>query len=359
MTRTLEAHLPTTGIGSLPLEDAEEAASFVLDAGLTIPFWPQLPKRYFLEQMIPQYSEGMPCVLPVPGQARVVLEPEAQCQHLEKFYQEYLSEDPSVFAMSEEAAAGLHAFERAAEGRTWPIVKGQVTGPLTFCTGIADADKRPLYGNEELRDAAAKLLARKAEWQIARLAPLASERVMIFIDEPVLAAYGSSAYLGICGGDVHELIGEVLEAIAGAGAVSGIHVCGNSDWGVVLRTGVQVLNFDAYQYGTRIALYPEDVQGLFDRGGRIAWGIVPTTKAVGKETSDSLARRFDGCLDALSEKGFSRDLLYERALLTPSCGTGSLTVKEAQQVFALLRELRQRLTGGRAPRSRAKAETHE
>lgn len=359
MARRFEASLGTTGIGSLPLTDAEKAASFVLDAGLTIPFWPQLPKRYFLEQMIPQYSEGMPCVLPVPGQARVVLEPEAQCRHLEKFYQEYLSEDPSLFAISEEAAPGFYAFERAAEGHTWPIVKGQVTGPLTFCTGVADADKRPLYGNEELRDAAAKLLARKAEWQIARLAPLASERVMIFIDEPVLAAYGSSAYLGICEGDVHELVGEVLEAIAGAGGISGIHVCGNSDWGMVLRTGVQVLNFDAYQYGTRIALYPEDVRGLFDRGGCIAWGIVPTTEAVGRETSDSLARRFDECLDALSEKGFSRDLLYERALLTPSCGTGGLTVKEARRVFALLRELRQRLTGRRATRSRANAETHE
>ena len=111
MARRFQLSLGTTGIGSLPLTDAEEAASFVLEADLTIPFWPQLPKRYFLEQMIPQYSEGMPCVLPVPDQARVVLEPEAQCQHLEKFYQGYLSEDPSVFAISEEAAAGFYAFE--------------------------------------------------------------------------------------------------------------------------------------------------------------------------------------------------------------------------------------------------------
>ena len=136
MTRMLESRLPTTGIGSLPLTDAEEAASFVLEADLTIPFWPQLPKRYFLEQMVPQYSEGMPCVLPVPSEGKVVLEPAAQYRELEKFYEKYLSEDPSAFAMAEESAAGLYAFERAAAGRTWPIVKGQVTGPLTFATGI-------------------------------------------------------------------------------------------------------------------------------------------------------------------------------------------------------------------------------
>ena len=162
MTRMLEMPLPTTGIGSLPLTDAEEAASFVLDADLTIPFWPQLPKRYFLEQMIPQYSGGMPCVLPVPAEGKVILEPAAQYRQLETFYEKYLSEDPGAFARSQEAAAGLYAFERAAAGRTWPVVKGQVTGPVTFCTGISGPDKKPLYANEELRDAAAKLLCRKA-----------------------------------------------------------------------------------------------------------------------------------------------------------------------------------------------------
>ena len=55
-------HLMTTGIGSVPHTNPEEAVSFVLEADLSIPFWPQLPARHFFEQMIPQYSEGMPCV---------------------------------------------------------------------------------------------------------------------------------------------------------------------------------------------------------------------------------------------------------------------------------------------------------
>lgn len=40
-------------------------------------------------------------------------------------------------------------------GLTW---FGQVTGPITFCTGISDEEKRPLYGGAELPDAATKLL---------------------------------------------------------------------------------------------------------------------------------------------------------------------------------------------------------
>jgi hypothetical protein len=343
MASAFQPHLTTTGIGSLPLTEGERASSFVLEAGLGIPFWPQLPKRHFLEQMIPQYSEAMPCVHTDAEGARITFDPAEKYKHLEPFYEAFLSGDLDGFGLSEPFAAGFHAFERAAAGRTWPIVKGQVTGPISFCMGIKDADGNPLYNDPELRDAAVKLLTRKAEWQIERLKAFASERVLVFVDEPVLAAYGSSAYVGISEEDVRALEGEVLEAITAAGAIAGMHVCGNSDWGVALRTGVQVLNFDAYQYGTTIALYPDEVRNLFDRGGCIAWGIVPTSDAIAAETVDSLAQRLHECMDALAAKGFADDLLCERSLLTPSCGAGSMSVENARRVFDLLEQLRQKV----------------
>jgi len=40
-----------------------------------------------------------------------------------------------------------------------------------------------------------KTIVRKVQWQIKFLKPFASERVMIFVNEPVLAAYGSSTYI--------------------------------------------------------------------------------------------------------------------------------------------------------------------
>jgi len=345
MTEPFQPHLATTGIGSLPLTDPASAAAFVLGADLSIPFWPQLPQRSFLEQMIPQYAEAMPCVQPSESEGRIVLDAAEKYQHLQRFYEAFLSEKLDDLGLSEQAAAGFWAFHRLAAGRTWPIVKGQVTGPITFTTGIADADKKPLYSDAELRQAAVDLLTRKAQWQIERLKPLASRQVLIFVDEPVLAAYGSSAYLGISEEDVCRMEGAIFQAIRQAGGISGIHVCGNSDWGVVIRTGVDVLNFDAYQYGTTIALYPDDVRALLDRGGCIAWGIVPTTNAVATETADSLARRFGACVDSLAAKGFSEDLLRERALLTPSCGAGNVSADDGARIFDLLAELRGKLSG--------------
>ena len=73
---------------------------------------------------------------------------------------------------------------------------------------------------------------------------------------------------------------------------------------------------------------------------------MPTTTALAKETLDSLTQRLEGCLEALVKKGFSRDLLLERTILTPSCGAGSLSPEEATRVFTLLRQLRDRFKQG-------------
>ena len=42
----------------------------------------------------------------------------------------------------------------AAMDRSPVAVKGQVTGPITFCTGIADEQRRAIFYNEQVRDAA-------------------------------------------------------------------------------------------------------------------------------------------------------------------------------------------------------------
>jgi hypothetical protein len=335
--------LSTTGIGSVPFTDSEEAVSFLLGADLSIPFWPQMPKRCFGEEMIPQDSKGMPCVRIDADRKKVALDMAGRMEEVEAFYHRFMEEDPSLFALSHDIASGLYAFEHLAHGRQWPVVKGQTTGPVTLCTSIYDEQDNPLFADPDLRDAVVKTIVRKVQWQIGRLKPFASDRVLMFVDEPVLSAFGSSTYIYLSEPDVQAMLGEVFEAITGAGGITAIHVCGNSDWGVIVRSGVQVINFDAYQYGTSISLYADDIKALFDRGGSIAWGIIPTTAALSKETTETLVQRLERCFEAMIRKGFSRELLRERAMLTPSCGTGSLSPHEAGRVFTLLREVRDRV----------------
>jgi len=337
--------LMTTGIGSLPHTGPDEAVAFVLECGVSAPFWPQLPKRCFTEGMVPQFARPVPCVRVVPDEGRIYWEPERKYEELEEFYGLFLGGDLAPFGLGEESAAGFGAFRRAARGRTWPHVKGQVTGPITFTTSIRSADGRVLFGDADLRDAAAKVLARNAAWQVEQLARFAREGVIVFVDEPVLAVFGSSSLAGVSAELVRSMLGEVFEAIHAAGGISGMHVCGNSDWGVMASTGVRILNFDAYQFGPTVSLYPEAIHALLERGGAIAWGIVPTTPDIADADLDSLARRLEECLQALADKGLDDALLRQRSMLTPSCGAGSMQGAEAQKVFDLLLALRELMAG--------------
>ncbi|MFQ5574262.1 MAG: hypothetical protein ACE5E0_01380, partial [Terriglobia bacterium] len=52
-----------TAIGSMPHTDPEAAARFVLDTFKEIPFWPQLPRVSFDQNMYAQWVQDMPGVI--------------------------------------------------------------------------------------------------------------------------------------------------------------------------------------------------------------------------------------------------------------------------------------------------------
>jgi len=62
----------------------------------------------------------------------------------------------------------------------------------------------------------------------------------------------------------------------------------------------------------------------------------PSRAALGEATPEAPVERLAACFEAMADKGFSTDLLRERAVLTPSCGAGNLSPAEARRVFELL-----------------------
>jgi methionine synthase II (cobalamin-independent) len=326
----------TTGIGSLPHTEAREAVKLVLKS-FDIPFWPQLPRRSSMELMIPQYSEGMPCIR-VDSEGQDVWF-ERNEEEIERFYEGYTEE--AKIAVSVDYARGFYEFLKALRGRR-RLLKGHITGPLTFSLGIKDSEGRLLYFDEELRELCLMLLKAKARWQVDALGPYADE-VIIFIDEPVLSALGSSAYLGVSREEALRLLTETAGAIKAAGGIPGIHCCGRAEWPLVMETGVTILNFDAYEFGDTIGIYPEETRAFLEKGGLLAWGIVPTTESIRRETEESIRRLFNERLEALSGQ-VPEDLLLRNIILTPSCGTGSLSVDETLKVFQILMRLKEEVS---------------
>lgn len=324
----------TTGIGSLPHTDPEGACRLVIET-FDIPFWPQLPKISFHEFMIPQYAEGIP-FLKIDDRRETIWIERDESDALTRFY-ETCSEDWRL-AVSENYAKGFHTFINIIKDKHFVYLKGHATGPLTFTLGLKDSDGRLVYFDEELREISLIVLKSKIRWQIEILKHYA-EQVIIFIDEPVLSALGSSSYIGVSPEEALRLLREISDAVKDAGGISGLHCCSKADWPLVINSGVSIISFDAYDYVETISLYPAEFTGFLKSGGYLAWGIVPTTDAIRDENAGSIKRRFDKSMETLS-KSIPSNLLLSQILLTPSCGTGSRSIEEAEKVFRTLMELK-------------------
>jgi methionine synthase II (cobalamin-independent) len=225
------------------------------------------------------------------------------------------------------------------------LLKGQVTGPFTLGTNLLDQDRRCSYYDDQLRDVIVKTVALRALWQIDRLSAF-SPRVMIFLDEPSLLGFGSQTFITISREDVIGDINEVVAAIHDRDALAGVHCEANTDWSLLMESDLDILDFDAYDHMQAMTLYPAELHTFLERGGSLGWGIVPTLdrEVAASETIPSLLTRFDEGMDRLVQKGFDRELLLRRALITPSCGAGGvLTEPLAERVLGLLRELATRL----------------
>ena len=111
----------------------------------------------------------------------------------------------------------------------------------------------------------------------------------------------------------------------------------------MIDAGVDILNFDAFEYGETIAIYSDQVKTHLERGGMLAWGVVPTSKAIREQTVDSLEAQLEYVMDNLASKGIDKKLITEQAIITPSCGTGSLDPADAEKVFDLVSGLSKRM----------------
>lgn len=330
-----------TGIGSLPTADADRATELSLRYLPEAPFWPQLPQRDFREQMDVQYSETLPGVIIDEVKKRVYFDTSRDLTpELETFFGRYLEKDYGYFRMSGMYAAGFPSYISALKKkvpRGLRFTKGHITGPLTAGMSFKDQSGKDIIHNEVLFDAVVKGLAMKAAWQIRELKQF-NKPVIIFIDEPAMESLGSG-FSAVSQDVVAEKLNEIIDTIHELGGIAGIHCCGNADWPMIFNTRVDIVNFDAFGYMEKVMLYPGDINKFYNRGGALAWGIVPTGAFTGKETADQLIARIHQGMNRLAKEGVDRKTICRQCLITPSCGMGSLTPGQSEAILRLLREV--------------------
>lgn len=352
MIKNFHANCLPVLIGSLPMENHAKAIKLVYKYTPEIPLWVQLPV-FKEEGMLAQFLPGMPGLTIENDKSFIDTAGNNFDNELVSFYEDYIAVTEGLgdllssrFALTTDTATGFFELIKQTKtlSNTLIAVKGQITGPITFCTGVNDQNGRAIFYNEQIRDAAVKLLAMKSKWQVRQLSQLGCP-VMIFFDEPAIAGFGSSAFISISRDEVLKCFEETFEAVHSEGGLVGIHVCANADWSLVLESSADIVSFDAYSFFDRFILYPEQIKRFMDSGRILAWGIVPTsnTEDIDRETTDSLISKWEDKAAQIELLGIDRSQILAQSLITPSCGTGSLNIEHAIKVLDLTKEVSKQL----------------
>ena len=336
-----------TAVGSLPHDNPENALDLIFKNLPEFPVWPQLSHVNPKEDMIIQYTQE------IPG---IVYDKDENCwymdqnsdefyEKLEEFYIDYeniVNEKQfdllDKYGISGEFSSAFPVFLDKLKNNTSIAVKGQITGPFTYGTSILDREKRCAFYDETSRDILIKGLTLKGLWQIKKFREAAPNSIpVIFMDEPSISQYGSSAFITISKEDITGSISEIASILKENGAVVGVHCCGKTDWSLVTESNVDILNFDALNFAQSLGLYSREIEAFLNKGGYIAWGVVPTLdeEALKTATLDGLIEQFNIAKSFLINKGINEDLINKSSIITPTCGAGSLSVELATKALEL------------------------
>jgi hypothetical protein len=328
--------LLTTAMAVMPHKDVDRALQAALS--LDIPFWPQLPRYSYYEDMYVQASEHFP---------GIVLDMENRTLRfsMEKFISEVEEtmahfDEPGFFDISDTYSVVYKRFLEF-DHSDRPAIRGQLEGPISFGLNVKDQDDRPILFDDTVRPFMLEFMAKRVNVQLERLKKL-NPNAFMYIDEPglqflfsAMAGYGDQA-----GKRDMETFFSMIER------PRGVHLCGNPDWDFLLNMDLDILSMDIYTNAEVFRSYAGSIRRFLDRGGVLAWGIVPTNfEPFTKESIPTLEKKLVEVWGSLFEKGIDKDFLISRSLISPAtcCLVNPDGEKTVEEAFGVVKALSERL----------------
>ncbi|OPY79367.1 MAG: hypothetical protein A4E65_01898 [Syntrophorhabdus sp. PtaU1.Bin153] len=329
--------LATTAMGIMPHEDIDDALRLALT--LDIPFWPQLPKLSYYEDMYVQAMEHFPGIVIDEERLRIFVDSNRFMEEIP----EYLENEgiERLFRLSDRFAQAYQRFLTARLG-SYRSIRGQIISPISLALKITDENGKPIVYNDEVRAFTYAFIQKKLNVQYGELKEK-NDNAFVWIDDPGL----EFIFNAMCGYDNVKAKRELTEFFEGVDGPRGLHLCGRPDWDFLLTLNIEILSFNANAFGDLFVTY-DKVKDFLERGSIISWGIVPTSydDFVGEDV-EGLAKRLETMWDVLGEKGLDRQLVVRQGLLAPATcnlvnADKSATVEKS---FALLGEVSDYLKG--------------
>ena len=297
-------------MGIMPHTNIEKALELALS--LDIPFWPQLPKVSYYEDMYAQVSQNFPGIVVDPENKRLIFNTAKFEQELWDYFEK--RDNIETFALSREYSVIFHKF-LAKDLHGYQAVRGQTIGPVSFGFNVIDENRKPIIYNEEVRAILFDFIQRKVNAQYHELKGK-NPNAFVWVDEPGLG-YVFSGLSGYNDRRAKEDYGNFVQGLEGP---KGLHLCANVNLPYLLELGIEILSFDAYQIEFMPKEYANAVAEFLRGGGIISWGIVPTESTIlAKEAPETLAKRLTEYWEVVSQNtNLPTKQIAEQALIAPA-----------------------------------------
>ncbi|RQD73105.1 MAG: hypothetical protein D5R97_09870 [Candidatus Syntrophonatronum acetioxidans] len=305
----LKGDCQTTAMGIMPHQDIERALE--LSLSLDIPFWPQLPRVSFFEDMYAQLSEHFPGIILDTDKRNIKFS-------LEKFYEEIDQllanwDNEEYFRLSTDYSLLFHKFLDL-DLSPYQYIRGQSIGPVSYGLKILDQNKKSMIYHEEVRGIIFDFVAKKVQAQYNEMKNK-HEGAFVWVDEPGLQMI-FMAYTGYTSDKAFKDYQAFLDKFPGP---KGVHLCGNPDWSFLLQLDLDILSLDVLAWGQVFSGYREEVKEFLDKGGIISWGITPTlTEEYEKENLKTMIDKLEDIWNNLEREGVSRQQILAQSWLAPA-----------------------------------------
>jgi len=325
----------TTAMGIMPHTDIERALNVALS--LDIPFWPQLPKVSYFEDMYVQALEHFPGATIDPAHQRIFFSLAQFYEDLPAYFEK--AANPETFRLTKEFSLAYHRFLEK-DLSHYNAIRGQMISPISLGLKIVDEDQKPILYHEEVREVLFEFIQKKVNEQTLQL-KAKNANAFVWVDDPGLGLIFSA----LSGYNEVQARDDLDRFLGGLEGPKGIHLCAKPDWDLLLKSKIDILSFDSFSCGAVIVNYAS-LRDFINRGGVISWGIVPTyTELLERESIDSLMGRLETFWKELFAKGVDPSLLARQSLLAPATCNLMNPDKEktVEKAFEMLKELSRRI----------------
>jgi hypothetical protein len=303
-----KGELATTAMGIMPHIDIDAALKCALN--MDIPFWPQLPRISYYEDMYVQAMENFPGIVIDKERFRIFVDTDKFMEGIPEYLEK--EDDPDFFRISDEHSLLYRQF-LSHDLAEYKSIRGQVISPVSLALKIVDENDKPIVYNDEMRALVFSFLQKKVNAQYREL-KIKNENAFVWTDDPGL----EFIFNAMCGYENIKAKEELTVFFDNIEGPRGLHLCGRPDWDFLLSLNIEILSFNAYAFGDIFVTY-DNVKKYLEKGNLISWGIVPTYyEEFSNEDVESISGRLVNMWQVLEKKGIDREMIIENSLLAPA-----------------------------------------